>query len=239
MSIEAKEIFQIKKFYYAQNVTFEDFKQNELVRNLFPLILNKNNNYYKIIQFFVLDQQEAQIQMKLHVYQALLVLQKQFPDRDDIAGQIAQFKYQSFYHQPSSLHITTYFVQNEQSEYYKNFTKDVLQDIKIHAIAILPNKVIACVIHREEIKVPIENRYPHMTTLLNQWEAVDSNLLMANLFDQGKPLNNIYDSLFQDSTQDLAWAAKINGKGESNIDAYVVKFSQKLILKGKTDYGYD
>lgn len=58
--------------------------------------------------------------------------------------------------------------------------------MKIHAIAILPKKVIACVMRREDYAVPIENKYPHMTTLLGAWTAVDSNVLMASLFDEGK-----------------------------------------------------
>lgn len=71
--------------------------------------------------------------------------------------------------------------------------------MKIHAIALLPRRVIACVMRREDYTVPIENQFPHMTTLLGTWTAVDSNVLMAGLFGKDGPLNNIYDSLFEDS----------------------------------------
>lgn len=36
-----------------------------------------------------------------------------------------------------------------------------------------------------------------MTTLLGNWTAVDSNVLMSSLFDDYGPLNNIYYSLFE------------------------------------------
>lgn len=36
-----------------------------------------------------------------------------------------------------------------------------------------------------------------MTTLLGTWIAVDSNILMANLFGEDMPLESIYNSLFE------------------------------------------
>jgi hypothetical protein len=35
-----------------------------------------------------------------------------------------------------------------------------------------------------------------MTTLLGNWTAVDSNVLMTSLFDENGPLNTVYDTLF-------------------------------------------
>lgn len=95
--------------------------------------------------------------------------------------------------------------------------------MKIYAIALLPKRVIACVVKKSDYDVPIENEFAHITTLLGKWTAVDSNILMASLFNENGPLFNIYNSLFQEPDLVTTYSVLIDGKGEKNLPAYVVK----------------
>lgn len=136
------------------------------------------------------------------------------------------------------MHITTFYIGDnpdaEDSDYYKQFIPNLNQDMIIHAIAICPKRVITCVMSRMDYSVPIQNNFPHMTALLGNWTAVDSNILMESLFSTGMPLESVYDQLFETTPTNRVWDALINGKNEHDVGTYVVQFANKLIIKGMT-----
>ncbi|CAD8043530.1 unnamed protein product [Paramecium primaurelia] len=188
---------------------------------------------------FADDQQESKVYMRLKVLDAVKILMNRYPQDQDVQYMYYELINNKTYRSPPNLHITTFYIGDnkdaEQSVYYKNFTVNLPQEMKIYAVALLPKRVIACVVKRQDYAVPIENKFPHMTTLLGNWTAVDSNVLMASLFDDYGPLNNIYDSLFEQS-EIKVYSTLINGKGEKNLPAYVVKMP--ISIDGQTQYGF-
>jgi len=60
----------------------------------------------------------------------------------------------------------------EESEIYNNFEKDVSIDIEICALIIVPDKIVTAICFPDQ---KIDNRCPHVTLAINEWEPSKSN----------------------------------------------------------------
>lgn len=103
----------------------------------------------------------------------------------------------SLYHQPDSYHMTTYYRGNNPYsptnqayiEYMQHPGEAVV--ITVPAILFIPNRIVTGVLFS---KAFTNNKYRHMTMMLGDMQAVDSNYVLANIFDA----DQIYERIYKD-----------------------------------------
>lgn len=126
-------------------------------------------------------------------------------------------------------HITSLFKKksfNKSHPAYSSFESDKVVVVNIKTIIYVPKKIITSVIFTD---APIENEFPHMTTLLGSWAAKNSNDICAELFAKGKPLEKEYKKLMKNELNEDSFTQKLEvkifGKSES---VYVIKFQNPV-----------
>jgi hypothetical protein len=127
------------------------------------------------------------------------------------------------------------------SPFYTNFVENQQFIIGLDAVIIVPGKIITGVTFPDRSKIMIENKFPHVTLMCDEWDAVDSNALMTALFDDGRPLNQYYSTDFFESSQ--PFFEKFNmeitsSKGTEQVDVYLIKSAPALQLEAVTKKGY-
>lgn len=122
-------------------------------------------------------------------------------------------------------HITTLFKKGaafkKSHPAYLSFEEEKKLTAEIRGIVYVPNKIIFALIY---VDTPVENEYPHMTTLLgSSYKASNSNDVCKELFSSDKELAKEYKKMM-----------KMNIEEKS--DQFVVKQELKILDKKETIY---
>ncbi len=94
--------------------------------------------------------------------------------------------------------MTTYYVGRDEDkvthELYVNFEPDILVPVTIHALVIVPNKIITGICFPEH---PCANRCPHVTLMTKEWKPIMSNALLEESCTRGtkSPFIAAYEEL--------------------------------------------
>lgn len=128
---------------------------------------------------------------------------------------------------PPTFHITTLYIGGNETKtettYYQRFKEGLEYTIKIEGIVVIPGKIITGITFaKEDSPVPIENQFAHMTLLLGEWKAVDSNSVMQAVFGDNGPLTDYYNKEFFESPQPFYDEIKMNIKNEE-VQVIVIK----------------
>lgn len=165
-----------------------------------------------------------------------------FPNSASLFSEKPKEFFTSHYIYPPSFHITTLYIgANEtklETPYYTEFKENEEFVISIDAILIVPGKIVTGITFPDRNRILIENRFPHVTLLLGEWSAVDSNGVMQALFDENGPLNQYYSTDFFQSVQPFYDSYNLNVNLESgeieNVNVIVLKFAPSLKLDAIT-----
>lgn len=134
---------------------------------------------------------------------------------------------------PNTFHITTLFVgRNPNFKNHKaftTFTKNKQVPIRIHGLAILPHKIATLICTTTEI---VDNKFPHITTLIGSYKPKESNDVMIALFEKDKPYENEYTSIITEGNKiELIEQTTVNIK-EPNETIYFTLLSEPIIVEG-------
>jgi hypothetical protein len=132
-------------------------------------------------------------------------------------------------------HITTLFKKGksflESHPAYKSFEKDKIIPVEIKGILYIPGKIITCIVFPE---TPVQNEFPHMTTLVNEYAPKHSNDVMSEVFGKGKVYEKEYTKVFKDNLNDDQFVKMIEITLFSKQETcYVYKFTDPIVLETK------
>ena len=87
---------------------------------------------------------------------------------------------------PASFHITTFFVGKDanktESEFYTKFKERTPFPFEITHIVYVPGKILTAVPKLDMDKIKIENKHPHMTLMVSEYQPKMSNEVLNCLF---------------------------------------------------------
>lgn len=130
-------------------------------------------------------------------------------------------------------HVTTLFKRGKQftksHPAFMTFEKGKLINIEIRGIVYIPERIITSLVFTE---TPVENEFPHMTTLLGTYSAKNSNDVCKELFSKDKPMEKEYKKMLKNELNDDSFVQKleITLLGKKEI-AYVYKFAAPIIFE--------
>lgn len=137
------------------------------------------------------------------------------------------------YSQPDSYHMTTYYRGNSQYdpsnqayiEYDGHAGESVV--VEVPALLFIPNRILTGVLNTTAFT---NNKYKHMTMMLGDMQAFDSNSVLANIFDDGKIYNSIYKNFEASRDRTIKFNYKfLNETNESLAYLIVLRTPIKLI----------
>jgi hypothetical protein len=121
-------------------------------------------------------------------------------------------------------HITTLFKKGKtfstSHPAYTSFETGKNVTVNIRGMIYIPEKIITCICFPD---TPVENKFPHMTTLLGEYSAKHSNDVLTSLFDEGCVYECEYEGLFKDLT---------------NEDSFLERCEKTFLKKPETCYVY-
>jgi hypothetical protein len=72
---------------------------------------------------------------------------------------------------------------NKSHPAYVQFEEGKLNDVNIKGIVYVPKRIITSVVSTD---TSVENKFPHITTILGTYSAKNSNDVLNELFSEGK-----------------------------------------------------
>jgi hypothetical protein len=122
-------------------------------------------------------------------------------------------------------------------ELYTNFQADLEVPVEIHALVLVPNKIITGICFP---KHPVANRCPHVTLMINGWKPIMSNSLLEECCTRGtrSPFLDAYEELKLNGTvkpgQEIQHAmVKVERNGPSS-SCYFIALEQPVEFYGVT-----
>lgn len=118
---------------------------------------------------------------------------------NELTSNLKNIVHQTKYSFPANLHVTTYYrgTGQEKWDYENKAVKDYVENretnVKTHAFVVVPKRIAFSVIFTDEF---INNKIPHITTLLGSYQAVDSNFVAQAIFGEGKEHVEMYKNKF-------------------------------------------
>jgi hypothetical protein len=111
----------------------------------------------------------------------------------------------NIYTMPSDFHITTYYkgnggVYDRQNPVFQDFEENKEFDIIIRAAALIPNKIMTAVVYTRALS---NNKHKHITLVLGDLQAVDSNEFLIQLFSKGAVLSQYFEEDFENSRNEV------------------------------------
>ena len=111
--------------------------------------------------------------------------------------------------------------------------------IEILGILVVPGKLIIGICFPQH---EVDNKYPHMTLMLNEWPAKKSNDVMEACFDDKRPLAAIYDDLrnvgrVKSGDEIKKVNIKVRGEQTSNT-CYFISLMEPIVFNGVTKRYY-
>jgi hypothetical protein len=134
-------------------------------------------------------------------------------------------------------HVTTLFKTGKSflksHPAYSSFQQNKEVPIEIRGLIYIPNKIITSIIYTES---PVQNEFPHMTTLLGGYAAKNSNDVCTELFSEGKELRQCYLHLMKkdnpEENQNEIKRIKIKILGQEE-ELFFIKFGFPKVLSSK------
>lgn len=170
---------------------------------------------------------------KKEIHRYVLEELTHFPQAKDL--NISKFRF------PDSFHITMLYIGGDlallETDYYKKFVEGVHVPIELTGMIYVPGKIITGITFPDRNALLIQNKFPHVTLMVDDWQAVHSNNLLEALFDVGKPLEKFYDRLFWENKKSFIKEINLNVVIDGlvqNVNAYVLKSGKKLIFPAVT-----
>jgi hypothetical protein len=132
-------------------------------------------------------------------------------------------------------HITTLFKKgkafNKNHPAFTRFEKGKSLSVEIKGIVYIPGKIMFSIVFPD---TPVENEFPHMTTLVGEYKPMHSNDVMKALFSKGGPLFKEYKNVFRDDLNEEKYIecvmVELFGKNE---DCYVINFWEPVVLEAE------
>ena len=95
---------------------------------------------------------------------------------------------------PHTFHITTYFKGktkwDESNLAFKQFIENKSISIKAFALVVVPSRIVTLAVIPDCF---VNNKYPHITTILGSYSAYDSNTVLNEIFDEKLKLEDYKD----------------------------------------------
>jgi hypothetical protein len=137
-------------------------------------------------------------------------------------------------------HVTTLFKKGKTflktQPSFKAFEEGKDQIIRIHAMVYVPEKIITSVVFTD---TPVENEFPHMTTLVGQYAPKNSNDVCQALFSKGKIFEKEYYKLSksEERTEDEIFREEITLLNKKET-VYVIFFQSPVEFNTKMNVFY-
>jgi hypothetical protein len=130
-------------------------------------------------------------------------------------------------------HITTLFKKGKtftkSHPAYTSFEKDKGITVDVRGLVYIPEKIIFCICFPD---TPVENQFPHMTTLLGEYSAKHSNDVMKELFGSGCQFEDEYESVFKVNLNDKAFLEECGiTLFKKKEKCYIIKFEEPISLE--------
>jgi hypothetical protein len=138
---------------------------------------------------------------------------------------------------PPHWHITKLFVGGNKSlridPILMNFKEEEFISIDLEGFIFVPNKIITCICFPAS---EVKNKIPHLTVMINEWKAKESNTVCEALFVDG-PFKKEYETVFRDKEFKGNFVESVNITiGSENLDVYLMKITPSLHFEGITKY---
>lgn len=142
---------------------------------------------------------------------------------------------------PDDYHVTCLYLgrdeEKQDHKIYKNFVERVEVDITIYGIVVVPNKIVAGICFPEH---PVENRCPHVTLMINEWQPVMSNTILEASCARGasSPFAAAYEELrlhgqVSESHEVLNGQVKLQ-RESATTSCYFVALQEPVTISGIT-----
>ena len=150
--------------------------------------------------------------------------------------------------EPDSWHITCLYIgDNKTAVYdpiYVNFKEGVKLDFDVSTMIYIPGKIILAPVFPNYSL--IQNKYPHVTILLGEYFAVDSNYILRYLFAENEELKLLYQNgkikdkrfLMNEKLENVRIKFDSTGREELLPRVYIIKSENYLDLIGTTTKNY-
>jgi hypothetical protein len=226
-----------------------------LVIFLINIILIRAVENEKIPQYLSIETETNAVRENVHEFirKALERLILLYPEDDQIKKDylhlfIGKSFLQSKMREPNSWHTTCLYIGTDYSKLdsyiYKNFKEGMKIDLVTSTFVYIPNKIMASPVFLN-YKL-IDNEFPHMTLMVGQYQAVDSNYVLKALFSKDDELGNMYrdgrieshDLIFERKVENVKIEFEITKKSEVVDRVYIIKLGNVLSLEGVTRKNY-
>jgi len=167
-----------------------------------------------------------------------------YKDMIDILG-----KFYSTFKLPNSWHTTCLYIGQDYSKLdsriYKNFIEGINIDILGSTLIYIPEKLILSPVFFDNFDL-IDNKYPHVTLMVGEYQAVDSNYVLESVFSNNQKLKLLYDSgkikdrnfKFFMKLEDVPIYFEKDGSYRISKQVYIIKHDNALFLEGVTKKNY-
>jgi hypothetical protein len=195
------------------------------------------------------DTDESRERVYNFIKKSMMKLIVAFPEDIRIKNDYEKlFKNDSNFKEPDSWHTTCLYIGKDkkktESEIYRKFKEGAKLDLVTSTFVYIPGKIMSAPVFFEKFKL-IENKYPHMTLLVGEYRAVDSNYVLEAIFDHIPEMRNLYEKgMIKDRDYKIEKKLKNvkinfeNHREETVESLYVLKSGSSLELKGTTTKNY-
>jgi hypothetical protein len=183
------------------------------------------------------------------IKKSMMKLIMKFPEDPKIKNDYEKlFQKDSNFKEPDSWHTTCLYIGKDkkktETEIYRKFKEGVKLDLITSTFVYIPGKIMSAPVFFENFNL-IENKYPHMTLLVAEYRAVDSNYVLEAIFDEIPEMRNLYQKgLIKDRDYKIEKKIKNvkirfeNHREEVVENLYLLKSGSSLELKGTTTKNY-
>lgn len=197
----------------------------------------------------------ARDKVRNFIFQSFMTLLQQYRD-DEIVEDFEHLfdgsinKEGTNFTEPDSWHTTCLYIGTNytqlNTDIYKQFIEDEQVEMLSSTFVYIPKKIMTAVAFYDNYKL-IDEKYKHITLLLGSYQAVDSNYVLASLFENENYLKNEYSNgMIEDLNGLNVWNFKnveIEFKDKTNkVDVadnvYIVKSGNILKMEGLTRKNY-
>lgn len=195
------------------------------------------------LSIMIEDQISAQKRISEHILSNLNKFLNENPDDKFIPNEINYLS--KSYKFPKTLHVTTLFLGSDKnkarSDNFKLFQEGKKIKIEIEAIVFVPGKIVCGICFFDGSEIKIENQYPHLTLMVDQWAPKHSNDVLNSVFNNNKsPLYGCHSKEYFRNLKTIKFVIpglQINlGKKIEKSHVYILKLDEMLSFDASTQY---
>ena len=194
---------------------------------------------------FVNDQNSAQNEICDYIMSNLQWHLNRNPSDHVLEADLKNFK--QIFKFPRSIHVTALFLGGNKNQantpIFKEFQEGIPLKIELEAIIYVPDKIICGVCFFDKNLIKIDNEIPHMTLMIGEFPAKNSNDVLQSLFNSVKsPLKGKYSQEFfrKEESIDLCFSdvlMDLGRKVEKNT-VYVLREGKRLVFEATTKFQF-